>query len=260
MTAQIAQLSDLHFGREDRAVVEGLLRDLREQNPSLIVVSGDLTQRARSSEFSAAKDFLASIPLPKLIVPGNHDVPLWHFWERFLYPFRRYKIHIATEFNPFCDAPPFAIIGINSVAPRRWKEGVISRSEFDRVKAILKNAPAGRIRILVMHHPMVEDLRRAANQKWFEELGIRIILSGHRHQENSEDLPHAGTLLGQSILWVQAGTAISERIRGEPNSYNLISLENQTLIVATREWTNGKFELKLRREFPLTMVAKSGAV
>ena len=251
MDGLIAHVSDLHFGREDPAVVQGLVLDLKEQNPALIVVSGDLTQRARTAEFSAAKRFLAELPFPKLVVPGNHDIPLLHLWERFLYPFRRYNECISAPLNPFVDMPPFAIVGINTVVPRRWKEGRISSAEFSRVKEILKSVSRERINVLVMHHPLREALSRPVNMKWFEELKIRIILSGHHHLESSAMVPLEGTMLGQTVTWIQAGTAVSVRHRGEANSYNLIRIDKNNLNVYARVWSGKRFELKIRRVFDL---------
>ena len=252
MDCRIAHLSDLHFGCEDPSVVQGLQLDLQEHNPALIVVSGDLTQRARAVEFSAAKRFLTALPFPKLVVPGNHDVPLLHLWERFLFPFRRYSTHFDTHFNPFAQVQRFAIVGINTVVPHRWKSGRISAGEFGRVSELLKAVPSDHIPILVMHHPLAEELSRPENLKWFKDLNIRIILSGHSHLERSDALISGGKS-GQPIIWIQAGTAVSLRKRGEVNSYNLIATEGSRLTVDARAWDGARFQLKIRRTFELNV-------
>ncbi len=97
----IVHLSDLHFGRIDPAVCRALAEDVSALNPDLVVVSGDLTQRAREHEFEEARVFLKSLPLPQLVVPGNHDVPLYNFVARFLRPLTRYQRYITSDLKPF---------------------------------------------------------------------------------------------------------------------------------------------------------------
>src|SRR5205823_6136985 len=118
-----AHISDLHFGRHDENVVEDLLASLDHHHPDLVVVSGDFTQRARRSEFALASSFLARIAAPKLIVPGNHDVPLYDIVSRFLTPLSKYHRYVASAGVPgsaFAD-DEIAILGVNSPPPeRRW--------------------------------------------------------------------------------------------------------------------------------------------
>src|SRR5690349_4552927 len=97
----LAHISDLHFGAEDPVVTRHLLADLASVDPSLVIVSGDLTQRARRAEFQAARAWLAQVPFPQLIIPGNHDVPLFDVVRRFLSPLGRYQRLIAKELNPW---------------------------------------------------------------------------------------------------------------------------------------------------------------
>src|SRR6185503_12471780 len=96
----IAHISDVHFGRTDPAVVEGLIKDLSEREPSLLVVSGDFTQRARERQYAAAAAFLKRLPAPQLVVPGNHDIPLFDIVRRFFFPLARYRRHITADLRP----------------------------------------------------------------------------------------------------------------------------------------------------------------
>src|SRR5579859_4560786 len=96
----IAHLSDLHFGRLDQPVARGLVDDLSERHPTLLVVSGDFTQRARPRQYGAARDYLKGLPGPQLVVPGNHDVPMFDVVRRFLFPLNRYRQYISPDLTP----------------------------------------------------------------------------------------------------------------------------------------------------------------
>src|SRR5438552_3952786 len=110
----LAHISDLHFGRTDAIVAEGLLKDIDTQKPDLIVVSGDLTQRARSLQFEEAKEYLARLHYPQLIVPGNHDIPLFDIFRRFFFPLTRYKKYITEDTTPEFIDEEIAVYGINT--------------------------------------------------------------------------------------------------------------------------------------------------
>src|SRR5687767_83793 len=122
----IAHLSDLHFGRHDPVLADVLVTQLGKTRPDLIVISGDLTQRARRSQFAAARDFLRRLPGPVLIVPGNHDVPLYDVMRRFLQPLGRYRRYICADLEPFfCDSQ-IAVLGINTARSATFSNGRIS--------------------------------------------------------------------------------------------------------------------------------------
>ena len=106
----IAHLSDLHFGREDPAVVAGVVRELEIRKPSLVAVSGDLTQRARTGQFRAARAFLDRLPAPIVVVPGNHDIPLFNVFARWLAPLGGYREHINADPEPFFHDEALAVM------------------------------------------------------------------------------------------------------------------------------------------------------
>ncbi|MGE8682313.1 metallophosphoesterase family protein [Achromobacter marplatensis] len=231
---RILQLSDTHFGTERKPVVEAALDLARSLNPDLVVLSGDITQRARRGQFAAARKFIERLSLPVLAVPGNHDIPLFNVFARALNPYGNYKRALGAVLEPVFENPGLLAIGVNTTRPRRRKDGEISDTQIARVAQRLRQARPGQLRIVVAHHPVrakVEsDLsnlligRERALAAW-AQAGVDLILGGHIH------LPYVLplTAAGQSAGWiVQAGTACSQRVRGSvPNSVNVITREGE---------------------------------
>ncbi|MCB1998744.1 MAG: metallophosphoesterase [Burkholderiaceae bacterium] len=194
--------------------------------PDVVVVTGDLTQRATAPQFDAAWRFLGSLPAGQLLVqPGNHDIPLWAWWERLRRPYGRFQRHFGTDRCPVVDRAWVRVVAADSVAPRRHAGGHLSPREVARVAAALDEAQPGPLRIVALHHPLDGPSAelfgaQAACRRW-AAAGARIVLSGHAHRASARWLTggthHAG-------LWaVTGGTAISRRTRGdEPPSVNLI--------------------------------------
>lgn len=272
MTRRIAHVSDLHFGRTDPMIVAGLERSLRAARPDLVVVSGDLTQRARTQEFEAARAFLARMPAPVLAVPGNHDLPSWNIVERFLDPYARYRRYISPELEPvWCDEE-VGILGIKSsrrlTRELHWAIGRIGRRQLERSLARLDRMPAHLVRIVVVHHPLLlpqtpgtrlptHAFTGGAAQALaaFAEHHVQLVLSGHLHRSYSRrpELaagPPSVALTGDETLTVRHGiaplpagplvvhaaTATSTRLRDEPNSYNLITVEQGRIDVEVHAW------------------------
>src|SRR5688572_18252407 len=149
----IVHLSDLHFGRLDRRVVAPLVAAIGEAAPDLVTVSGDFTQRARVSQFVLARDFLESLPGPRLVVPGNHDVPLYDVARRFLWPLARYRRFIADDLEPmFIDAEIVAL-GLNSARSLTFGRGRLNARQIEKAADRLRGVPPGLIKIIVTHHP-----------------------------------------------------------------------------------------------------------
>lgn len=265
---RLAHISDLHFGRTDERVVEGLLAELNAERPDLIVVSGDLTQGARTSEFRAARRFLDRLRSPWVAVPGNHDISPYHLVQRFFDPFARYRRFIAEATEPVWQDEEVAIVGINSVRALllelNWANGSLSRSQMDRAEERLAALPRDVFRIVVAHHPFlppeeeptVRTVGRAAEAlDRFERAGVKLTLSGHLHRGYARFLEpvisggHIADVKAReperaatrSLLVVQAASATSTRLRGEPNAYNHIRIEDGLASIEPRIWTGTCF-------------------
>ena len=128
MARTIVHLSDLHFGRVDPAILPALRRAVAVAAPDLVAVSGDITQRARIAEFKAAAHFLETLPAPLLVVPGNHDLPLYNVLLRWLSPLDRYRRFITSDLAPFYEDAEIAVLGVNTARALTFKDGRINRA------------------------------------------------------------------------------------------------------------------------------------
>lgn len=247
----IAHVSDLHFGTEDPAVAIALLHELdgtRLSLPSLVAVSGDLTQRAKNEQFHACREFLDMLPGPWLAVPGNHDVPMFNVVSRFLHPFRRYRRHITENLCPSFVDDELHVEGVNTAHSLTIKDGRITS---DQVAAVCKRFKrhGSRFRVLIAHHPFVLPANRPERERVdgaheavlaLEDAGVELILSGHLHVTYSSDTGGFRSS-DQAIVAVHAGTCISTRRRGEPNSYNRLTLDEGRLQILQRVWDGRRF-------------------
>jgi 3',5'-cyclic AMP phosphodiesterase CpdA len=248
---RIAHLSDLHFGREDPVLVTGLLTALAEAAPTVIVVSGDLTQRAKKLQFRHARAFLDAMPqVPRLVVPGNHDVSTTNIYERMAHPMRRYKRFITKDMEPFLIAPKVAIAGIDTVRVLNTKDGRLNRQQVARACERLTAAGTDRVRIVVTHHPIdlpLEDTKHARVTRAtkamaeFAACGVDLFLSGHLHTGQTISTSLRYKIAGHSALVIHAGTAISTRTRNEPNSWNLLDITATEVTITRMIWNESAF-------------------
>ena len=237
---RIVHLSDLHFGAVARETVRPLLDVVSELQPTLVVISGDLTQRARKRQFELARDFVAELrkSSPVIAVPGNHDVPLWDILRRMVSPLGR--------FNRFVSAAPFpvhiddevAVVGVNTARSLTIKNGRINRGQLAQIEVTLEQSAPDALRIVVAHHPFVlpedEPLtdrvgRTELALPVFLRVGVDLLLTGHRHH-SWISAPHPG------LLAVHAGTATSRRVRREENTFNMIEILQEKLSVHRFRW------------------------
>src|SRR5687767_4904773 len=150
----IVHLSDLHFGRVDERIVAPLVDRITSIRPDLVAVSGDLTQRARRGQFQQASAFLARLPFPKVVVPGNHDVPLFNVAARLLDPFGGYRRWIGPDLEPAYIDDEIAVVGLNSArALIRGGRGRLNQEQIGAAAARLRNLPPDAIKVIVTHHP-----------------------------------------------------------------------------------------------------------
>ncbi|MGI8436776.1 MAG: metallophosphoesterase family protein [Chthoniobacterales bacterium] len=240
----IVHLSDLHFGRINPAIIGPLLDFLRALRPDLVAISGDLTQRARTREFRAAREFLREIPFPQIVVPGNHDVPLRNLIARFTRQLDHYRRYITRDLQPtFIDAE-IAVVGLNTARSLTWKDGRINRRQLEKMRATFQSLQGDRFKIVVTHHPF--DLpgdaegrvvgRSRLAIKTIAECGVDLLLAGHFHRAATGGTASRYHIPGYAGLIVSSGTSTSTRIRGEPNSLNVIRHEPRRLTIERHVW------------------------
>ena len=224
----LLQISDTHFGTERPPVVEALVALATQQRPEIVVLSGDITQRARPAQFRAAKAFVDQLGAPVLAIPGNHDIPLFDLWTRVTRPYAHYAAVFGADLEPVHSSPDLLVLGVNTTRAWRHKNGEVSAAQIDHVARRLSAATPEQLRIVVVHQPAAvteacdqPDLlrgHRAALHAW-SAAGADLVLGGHIH------LPYTQAQHGLARrLWVvQAGTAVSSRTRpGVPNSVHIL--------------------------------------
>ena len=241
----VLHLSDLHFGRTDPRLIEPAIEFAQKLEPDLVVVSGDLTQRARSRQFALARRFLDRLPHPQIIVPGNHDVPLYNLFTRFLRPRRKFHNHITDDAYPSHVDDEIAVLGIDTSRSLTIKDGRISEEQIERVRGFFEAVPARLVKVLASHHPFdlpetqrTRDLvgRAALAMKTFARCRIDLLLSGHLHVGHAGNTAERYMIDNYAALVVQAGTATSTRRRGESNSFNVIRIAATRIEVQRRVW------------------------
>ncbi|WP_374357628.1 metallophosphoesterase, partial [Chitinimonas sp.] len=227
----LLHLSDTHFGTERPEVVEALVALAGQIKPELVVLAGDITQRARPAQFAAAKALVERLAAPVLAIPGNHDIGLFDLWARLVCPYARYSRAFGAELEPVHASPELLVIGVNTTRAWRHKHGEVSAAQVERVAGLLAAATAQQSRVVVVHQPAVVTAKAdqadrlrgsdAALPIW-AAAGADLVLGGHIH------LPYVLALPGlpRSMWVVQAGTATSARTRaGVPNSVNIVRWE-----------------------------------
>jgi 3',5'-cyclic AMP phosphodiesterase CpdA len=241
----LAHLSDLHFGRTDPAVIEPLLERLREVRPALVAISGDLTQRARAAQFEEARAFLGRLTAPLLVVPGNHDVPLYRVWERFLSPLGKYRRYIAADLEPSFVDDEIAVLGVNTARALTFKGGRVNEEQIASLRRRLQALPESLTKVIVAHHPFdipadpdSDELVGRADEamKAFADSGVDILLSGHFHASSAGETSGRHRFAGHAALAIQAGTATSTRSRGESNAFNVLRIAHDTVELEINAW------------------------
>ncbi len=232
---RILHLSDLHFGFHRAALVEPLLALVNRLAADLVAVTGDVTHRGRPGQFDQAAAFLSRIGAPVMVVPGNHDLPLYDMPLRFLLPFAGYRRVIGPDLTPTRQAGGVRVIGMNSADPFAWQRGVIRRGEIGRVAGGLDPLA---VNLVALHHPLEhlaqvdKALARRAPEALarFVAAGVRIVLSGHLHVWTTDamraETAHPG------VLQVQAGTALCARITDRQNEFALLDIDGPDVRIA----------------------------
>ena len=262
----IAHISDLHFGRLNSETLAALRAAILNAKPDLVAVSGDLTQRAKSAEFFAARQFLDTLPKPQIVVPGNHDVPLYNVMSRWLTPLKKYRRYINSDLEPFFADQEIAVLGINTARSMTFKNGRINERQVAQSCSRLGLLSAKGTRILVTHHPFdVADARTTRDIVGRAELAmaefarckIDVILTGHLHASSVSNSEARYGAFGYSSLFIQAGTATSIRQRGELNAWNLVRIKDDAISVECLSWNlaGSGFTAVETKQFPRELPA-----
>jgi 3',5'-cyclic AMP phosphodiesterase CpdA len=242
-------ISDVHFGPPHLPrVAQGVLEFVQDRQPELVILSGDLTQRARPEQFQQARAFVDAIPSPTLVVPGNHDVPMYRVWERVLAPFGAYRRHFSDELEPVHREEDLLVVGINTAFNWTVKEGRIKLARLLEVGELLRQVPRHTFKVVVAHHHLIPPpnfgTQTVLANAWeamdlFSTFGVDLILSGHLHQSyigNSEEFYPKGR---PPVVMVHSGTTTSRRGRAgerERNSCNWIQYDRESIVVSHYFW------------------------
>ncbi len=240
----VVHISDLHFGRTDPSVLPRLRDTIAGARPDVVVVSGDLTQRAKSHQFAEARAFLDSLPKPQIVVPGNHDVPLYNVVKRWLQPLENYRKYFGDDLTPFYRDAEIAVLGINTARSATFKNGRVNAEQVVHACSRLEALDETTVRIVVTHHPFAlpENIadtvvgRAQMAIAGFARCKVDLILSGHLHTSHTVDSVKHYTDSEHSALLVHAGTATSTRMRGEANSFNILKIERPTVHIDRLTW------------------------
>lgn len=252
----LVHVSDLHFGRSDHAVVSALRTAWAQMRPDLVIVSGDLTQRAEPHEFEDARAFLLSLSeagLKYLVIPGNHDIaPVYRPIERLRAAYRNYQTYISEHTEPLYHDGEVAIACINTVQRAQLYNGRINGTQLKKAKEWF-DQHRDALKIVVTHHPLRPNPKRAGRlacvrgghaHRTLTGFDVDMFLSGHHHHSHVER-PRA--------LDVHAGT-VSERLKGEPPSFNVIAVDDERIAIHTHCWDDAakRFEHRTTVNVPRT--------
>jgi 3',5'-cyclic AMP phosphodiesterase CpdA len=258
----LLHISDTHFGTEDAPVVLALQAFAHDLKPDALVLSGDVTQRARSAQFAAAREFCDSLRIPNILaLPGNHDIPLYNVLARVAAPWRGWQQAFGKELEPMIELPDCVVIGVNTTRPERHKDGEVSPQQIRYVVQLLEKVPPGKLRVVVTHQPACvmrpEDEKdrlhggEEAVRAW-SQAGADLVLGGHIHLPYVSDVCARVKNVDRPMYCVQAGTALSTRVRhNTPNSVNVVRWDppaaGAARVCRLERWdfdlADGRFEL-----------------
>jgi 3',5'-cyclic AMP phosphodiesterase CpdA len=256
--ARIAHLSDVHFGANDPKIVSATEAWLQISQPDLVIISGDFTQRARVEQFRAASAWLNRLRaagMRLLVIPGNHDVPLYDVMRRFAAPLRRYKRYISNDLCPWYEDAEVAILGLNTARSLTIKDGRINHDQMRLLRERFGPVAPSKTRILVTHHPLFSmpigkggELSEAVGRhddavEAASDAGVHIALAGHFHRTYAE-AAHKMVADAGGTLVIQAGTATSTRLRNaEPQSFNWLHVHrNDRIELQVVVWDGASFQ------------------
>ncbi len=253
MSLRLAHISDLHFGRTVPVVVDALVDHLNAARLDVVVVGGDLTQGARHREFAEARDFLDALEPATLVVPGNHDLPGWAFWRRFLNGYKRYRTYIDEDLDVGRRIGDAQLVGLNT--SRRfinhwdWSHGAVSGRQLTFLEEQWADVPLQGFRVLTLHHPLVPPPDRPRQKlvsnaarvaRAASDLGADLVLTGHLHTTQVQMVQRFHGV-ERNFPVVQTATTTSSRLRGHGNGFTITQWHAHTMTVTAWEWTGQTF-------------------
>lgn len=253
-------LSDLHFGRIEDRVLTKLEQYITSQDNvfNLTILTGDLTQRAKSSQFIAAKEFLAKLKCPLFLVPGNHDVPLYNPFIRFFNPYLKFKRFFNDHSPQFYEDENVVVYGLWTVNNFSIKDATVDSRQVDLMEAKFKSTPAHKIKIIAFHHPLAtaESSRVERALRRIRAMKPHVMMWGHDHKANAK---YWDAEAKAGPVMVAAGTSVSNRTREETNSFNIIEVEGSLIRVRVVSFNTEKndFEEIKTSEFEIARIVSS---
>jgi 3',5'-cyclic AMP phosphodiesterase CpdA len=246
---RILHMSDIHFGAEN-TLAAAAAADYAHRHPfDLLVISGDLTQDGKALEFEAASRWFAALPGPKMITPGNHDMPQWNP-ERLYNPFGRYERRFGPPGSAWFDGAGLAVRAFNTARGvqlrANWSKGALAPGQASAVAEDLAQAAPGIVRVAVCHHPLMEAphgpmtgrvIGGPRGAALMAQAGVDLILTGHVHVAFAFALPVA-----DGRTYSVGAATLSLRERGAPPGFNVIEIDADTIRVVAQAWTGSHFE------------------
>ena len=233
---RIFHVSDLHFGCADEAALAWFSGLVAAERPDAVAVTGDLTMRARASEFEAAAAWLGGLDVPLTIEPGNHDLPAWNLFARFLRPYRRF-LRLERHLEKPLTLPGLCLVPLKTTARWQfrlnWSWGVVDRRSLDEAVERLNRRPDGMVAVVACHHPLIDrdaiksrgrTLRGQEALSKLAAAGADAVISGHVHDPFDAEIEADG----RPIRVIGAGT-LSHRTRDTPPSFNVLTIDRGTL-------------------------------
>ncbi len=255
----LVHLSDLHFGNHNPGLLDALRDAVNALHPDLLIVSGDFVEHATVAEFEQAREYIDSLPGPQLVIAGNHDLPFYDPVRRYRERLLHYSRHIASDLEPIVRDPQMIVMGINTPRVIPIKGGRINQRQIKRVQQAMCGAPPDVARVLVTHHPLdLPGRYRKSALAGRARLAVEtlsqccdLMIAGHLHLSSTGATAARYQRSGHSTIFAQAGTAISLRNKGEPNSFNVIRLEPGHIQIEHRTWhdSNRQYEPRAAENF-----------
>lgn len=246
---RILHISDVHFGPPHlQQVSQAVLALIDQRSPDLVVISGDLTQRAKPLQFRQARVFVNQIAAPVLAIPGNHDVPMYRFWERAFLPYGAYRKHFSGDLEPSYQDSEVFVVGVNTAFGWTIENGRFTKHRLEQVEEILLGAPSGKCKIVVAHHALIRPpelgqknlvINAQRAMEVFSRSGVELLLSGHFHRSMIGSSRDYYPEIRPGIVVALSGTTTSSRGRGHEegrNSCNWIELSEGVIAISILRW------------------------